>query len=151
MQKLTLKLDCSVFYDEDLNKYLTSLKGVNLVKIDKNNFAIYIEYNSNIISLKILKYEILYCLNLLRIPSIIGFDKHSTCMISKKKIVIKDLCCEYCLKGMMEDLLEIEGITSAYTDFDYTNKKGVNIYITYDENLITNNSLEEIERKFNNK
>ena len=52
---------------------------------------------------------------------------------------------------MMEDLLEIEGITSAYTDFDYTNKKGVNIYITYDENLITNNSLEEIERKFNNK
>mgnify|MGYP001851919962 FL=1 len=151
MQKLTLKLDCSVLYDEDLNKYLTSLKGVNLVKIDKNNFDIYIEYNSNIISLKILKYEILYCLNLLRIPSIIGFDKHSTCMISKKKIVIKDLCCEYCLKGMMEDLLEIEGITSAYTDFDYTNKKGVNIYITYDENLITNNSLEEIERKFNNK
>lgn len=150
MQKLTLKLDCSVLYDEDLNKYLTSLKGVNLVKIDKNNFDIYIEYNSNIISLKILKYEILYCLNLLRIPSIIGFDKHSTCMISKKKIVIKDLCCEYCLKGMMEDLLEIEGITSAYTDFDYTNKKDVNIYITYDENLITNDSLEEIEKKFNN-
>ena len=88
MQKLTLKLDCSVLYDENLNKYLTSLKGVNLVKIDKNNFDIYIEYNSNIISLKILKYEILYCLNLLRIPSIIGFDKHSTCMISKKKIVI---------------------------------------------------------------
>ena len=151
MEKLSLKLDCSVLYDEDLNKYLTSLKGVNLVRIDRNNFDIYIEYDSNVISLKILKYEILYCLNLLRIPSIIGFDKHSTCMISKKKIVIKDLCCEYCLKGMMEDLLEIEGITSAYTDFDYTNKKGVNIYITYDENLITNNSLEEIERKFNNK
>ena len=56
MQKLTLKLDCSVLYDEDLNKYLTSLKGVNLVKIDKNNFDIYIEYNSNIISLKILKF-----------------------------------------------------------------------------------------------
>ena len=151
MEKLSLKLDCSVLYDEDLNKYLTSLKGVNLVRIDRNNFDIYIEYDSNVISLKILKYEILYCLNLLRIPSIIGFDKHSTCMISKKKIVIKDLCCEYCLKGMMEDLLEIEGIISAYTDFDYTNKYNINIFITYDKILITNKKLEEIERKFNNK
>lgn len=150
MEKLSLKLDCSVLYDEDLNKYLTSLKGVNLVRIDRNNFDIYIEYDSNVISLKILKYEILYCLNLLRIPSIIGFDKHSTCMISKKKIVIKDLCCEYCLKGMMEDLLEIEGIISAYTDFDYTNKYNINIFITYDKILITNKKLEEIERKFNN-
>lgn len=68
MEKLSLKLDCSVLYDEDLNKYLTSLKGVNLVRIDRNNFDIYIEYDSNVISLKILKYEILYCLNLLRIP-----------------------------------------------------------------------------------
>lgn len=151
MEKLSLKLDCSVLYDEDLNKYLTSLKGVNLVRIDRNNFDIYIEYDSNVISLKILKYEILYCLNLLRIPSIIGFDKHSTCMISKKKIVIKDLCCEYCLKGMMEDLLEIEGIISAYTDFDYTNKYNINIFITYDKILITNKKLEEIEKKFNNK
>lgn len=72
-------------------------------------------------------------------------------MISKKKIVIKDLCCEYCLKGMMEDLLEIEGIISAYTDFDYTNKYNINIFITYDKILITNKKLEEIERKFNNK
>lgn len=151
MQKLTLKLDGSVFDEKDLVEYLTALKGINLVKIDNDNSNIYVEYDSNIISLKILKYEILYCLNLLKTPSIIGFDKHSRCMISKGKIVIKNLCCEYCLKGMMEDLLEIEGITSAYTDFDYTNKKGVNIYITYDENLITNNSLEEIERKFNNK
>ena len=149
MEKLSLKLDCSVLYDEDLNKYLTSLKGVNLVRIDRNNFDIYIEYDSNVISLKILKYEILYCLNLLRIPSIIGFDKHSTCMISKKKIVIKDLCCEYCLKGMMEDLLEIEGIISAYTDFDYINKYNVNIFITYDKNIITSDEIKEIERKVN--
>ena len=149
MEKLSLKLDCSVLYDEDLNKYLTSLKGVNLVRIDRNNFDIYIEYDSNVISLKILKYEILYCLNLLRIPSIIGFDKHSTCMISKKKIVIKDLCCEYCLNGMMEALLEIEGIISAYTDFDYINKYNVNIFITYDKNIITSDEIKEIERKVN--
>lgn len=149
MQKLTLNLDYINFVEEDLIKYLTSLKGINLVKIDKNNSNIYVEYDSDIISLKILKYEILYCLNLLKTPSIIGFDKHSTCMISKK-IVIKDLCCEYCLKGMIEDLLETEGITSAYTDFDYINKKDVNIYITYDTNLLSLQQIKKIEMLLNN-
>ena len=149
MQKLTLKLDCSVFYWKDLIIYLPSLKGVILVKIDKNNSNIYVEYDSNIISLKLLKYEILYCLNLLKTPSIIGFDKHSASMISKK-IVIKDLCCEYCLKGMIEDLLETEGFTSAYTDFDYINKKDVNIYITYDTNLLSLQQIKKIEMLLNN-
>ena len=149
MEKLTLNFDCSIFYGEDLTDYLKSLKGINLIKIDKNNLDIHVEYDSNIISLKILKYEILYCLNLLKTPSIIGFDKHSTCMISKK-IVIKDLCCEYCLKGMIEDLLETEGITSAYTDFDYINKKDVNIYITYDTNLLSLQQIKKIEMLLNN-
>ena len=150
MQKLTLKLDSSVFYWKDLIIYLPSLKGVILVKIDKNNSNIYVEYDSNVISLKVLKYEILYCLNLLKTPSIIGFDKHSRCMIYKEKIVIKDLCCEYCLKGMIEDLLEIKGITSAYTDFDYINKKDVNIYITYDTNLLSLQQIKKIEMLLNN-
>lgn len=150
MQKLTLKLDSSVFYWKDLIIYLPSLKGVILVKIDKNNSNIYVEYDSNVISLKVLKYEILYCLNLLKTPSIIGFDKHSRCMIYKEKIVIKDLCCEYCLKGMIEDLLEIKGITSAYTDFNYINKKDVNIYITYDTNLLSLQQIKKIEISLNN-
>ena len=150
MQKLTLKLDCSDFYWKDLIIYLPSLKGVILVKIDKNNSNIYVEYDSNVISLKVLKYEILYCLNLLKTPSIIGFDKHSRCMISKEEIAIKDLCCEYCLKGMIEDLLEIKGITSAYTDFDYINKKDVNIYITYDTNLLSLQQIKKIEISLNN-
>lgn len=150
MQKLTLKLDCSVFYWKDLVEYLTDLKGINLVKIDNDNSDIYVEYDSNVISLKVLKYEILYCLNLLKTPSIIGFDKHSTCMIYKEKIVIKDLCCEYCLKGMIEDLLETEEITSAYTDFDYINKKDVNIYITYDTNLLSLQQIKKIEMLLNN-
>lgn len=150
MQKLTLKLDCSVFYWKDLVEYLTNLKGINLVKIDNDNSDIYVEYDSNVISLKVLKYEILYCLNLLKTPSIIGFDKHSRCMIFKEEIVIKDLCCEYCLKGMIEDLLEIKGITSAYTDFDYINKKDVNIYITYDTNLLSLQQIKKIEMLLNN-
>ena len=53
MQKLTLKSDCSIFCYKDLINYLTSSKGVNLVKIDNDNSDIYVEYDSDIISLKI--------------------------------------------------------------------------------------------------
>lgn len=149
MEKLSLKLDYVNFAEENLIKYLTSLKGVNLVRIDRNNFDIFIEYDSNVISLKVIKYEILYYLNLLNIPSIVGFDKHSKCVLSKNIIIVKDLCCEYCLKGMIEDLLEIDGIISVYTDFDYINKYNVNIFITYDKNIITSDEIKEIERKVN--
>ena len=149
MEKLTLKLDCSVFYGEDLISYLTSLKGIILVKIDKNNSDIYVEYDSNIISLKVLKYEMLYCLNLLKIPSIIGFRKYYEKKLLEYTIIIKDLCCEYCLKGMIEELLETEGINSAYTDFDFYIKKDVNIYITYDTNFLSLTQIKKIEEKFN--
>ena len=149
MEKLSLKLDYVNFAEENLIKYLTSLKGVNLVRIDRNNFDIFIEYDSNVISLKVIKYEILYYLNLLNIPSIIGFDKHSICAVFKKKIIIKDLCCEYCLKGMIEELLEINGIESVWTDFNYINKYDVNIYVTYNEDKISLEKINEIEEEFN--
>lgn len=123
LQKLTLKLDCLIFYGEDLTDYLKSLKGIYLVKIDKKNLDVYVEYDNNVIPLKVLKYEILYCLNLLKNHSIIAFNKHSYSAVSKKNIIIKDLCCEYCLKGMIEDLLEINGINSAYIDYDFYTKK----------------------------
>ena len=51
---------------------------------------------------------------------------------------------------MIEDLLETEGITSAYTDFDYINKKDVNIYITYDTNLLSLQQIKRIEMLLNN-
>ena len=149
MEKLTLNFDCSIFYGEDLTDYLKSLKGINLIKIDKNNLDIHVEYDSNIISLKVLKYEILYCLNLLKNPSIIAFNKHFSSAVSKKTIIIKDLCCEYCLKGMIEDLLEINGINSAHTNFDFITKKDVNIYVTYDEEKISLEKINEIEVDFN--
>ena len=84
LQKLTLKLDCLIFYGEDLTDYLKSLKGIYLVKIDKKNLDVYVEYDNNVIPLKVLKYEILYCLNLLKNPSIIAFNKHSYSAVSKK-------------------------------------------------------------------
>ncbi len=149
MKKVTIKIEYSDFLNNDLINYLSSLDGVAFSKIDNEKNEIYIEYNPSAISLKMLKMEILLYLDIAKIPSIISFDKHSNNNIKKDKIIIKDLCCEYCLKNMIEDLLEIDGIENAYTDFDYVNKYDVNIFIAYDDKLINNNRLKELKEKFN--
>ena len=150
MDKLTLKIDYSDFIDNDFINYLSLLNGIKLVKINNKNNEIYVEYDSSVISLKILKKEILLYLNIDKVPSIIYFDKHNNDNLNKDIIVIKDLCCEYCLKGMIDELLEIEGINSAYSDFDYINKKDVNIFITYNEKIVNKNMIIKLEQQFNN-
>lgn len=149
MNKISLKIEYSDFLNEDLIKYLSSLDGVLNSKINNENNEIYVEYDSSVISLKLLKMEILLYLDITKIPSIVSFDKHNSNNIKKDNIIIKDLCCEYCLNGMIEDLLEIDGIESAYTDFDYVNKYNVNIFITYNEKLINNDKLKELKEQFN--
>ncbi len=135
--------------NDDLAYYLKTLDGVKSVKINNEENEIYVEYASNIISLKLLKMEILLYLDIVKIPSIVAFNKYSKNNIKEYRIVIKDLCCEYCLKGMIDDLLETDGIISAYSDFDYINKYNLNIFITYDENIINKKKIVELEEQFN--
>lgn len=150
MNKLTLGIEYSDFLNKEVINYLNSINGINHCEIDSKNNKIYVEYDSSIISIKVLKIEILLYLDLTKTPSIISFDKHNDAKsIRKHTIIIKDLCCEYCLKGMIEDLLEIEGIESAHTDFDYINKSDINIFITYNSRLINNIKIKKLEEKFN--
>lgn len=150
MNKLTLKIEYSDFLDEELNKYLSSLNGVLFSKVDMEKNEIYVEYDSSIISIKILKMEIILYLNIKNTPSIVSFDKHFGNNIKKDIIIVDDLCCEYCLKGMIEDLFEYDAIKSAYTDFNYVDKKNVNIFITYDDKILKLDELNKIKNKFNN-
>lgn len=149
MNKLKLKFDDIVFINKDLINYLLSLDEVTLTEINDVNNEVYVEYNQSIISLKVLKMEILFYLDL-KFPSIVSFDKFASGdEVKNNKITINDLCCEYCLNAMIEELLEIEGIESAYTDFDYINKRDVNIFITFYAKLINSAKLNEIKDKFN--
>lgn len=150
MNKLTLKIEYSNFLDKELNEYLSSLNGVLFSKVDMENNEIYIEYDSAVISIKVLKMEIILYLNLNNTPSIISFDKHYEKGIKEDVIIIDDLCCEYCLKGMIEDLLEYDAIKSAYTNFNYVDKNNVNIYITYDNKALKSDELNKLKNKLNN-
>ena len=147
MDKLTLKIEYTDFLNNDLENYLKDLNGVKIIKINNDKNEIYVEYDSNIISLRLLKREILLYLDLVKIPSIVAFNKNFKNGIRKDCILIKDLCCEYCLNGMIEELLEIDGIESAYTDFDYNNKFNVNIFITYNDEIIGKEKINELNFK----
>lgn len=150
MNKLTLKIEYSDFLDKKLNEYLSSLNGVLFSKVDMGKNEIYVEYDSTIISIKVLKMEIILYLNLNNTPSIISFDKHYEKGIKEDIIIIEDLCCEYCLKGMIDDLLGYDAIKSAYTDFNYIDKNNVNIYITYDDKALKSDELNKLKNKLNN-
>ena len=148
MNKLTIKIEYSIYLNNDLENYLNSIEGIISSKVDNENDSVYIEYDPYIIPLKVLKTELVMYLDIVKVPSILSFDKHTE-NNKKETIVIKDLCCEYCLKGMIEELLETDGIESAYTDFDYHNKYNVNIFITYNDKVINIDKIKELVDKVN--
>ena len=83
----------------------------------------------------------------INIPDLIFFDKYNN-DIEIYNIVIKELCCEYCLMSNIEELLLIDGINKASTNFDKS-KKNIRISIEFNPNIITLNEIKKIEDKFN--
>lgn len=146
MKILTLKYD--YWLNSDLDKYLLQINGIEKVAIDLENDEIYVKYNSKIINIVILLKEINLYLELDKIPSIISFDKHNKYGL-EDEIIIKDLCCEYCLKSNIEELLFTDGIDCVTTDFDFFNKKNVKIKIKYNQNIITKQDIIKLGNKFN--
>ncbi len=142
MNTISLKLNTWV-YDE-LIDYLKSINGIENVEIS-NDITIY--YDN--ISLKVIIKEIYLFLNILNIPSILSFDKHLNNNLKEYKIVIKNLCCEHCLMSDIEYLLYINGINSAYSNYDFDDKDEVEIYITYDSLIISKEELDKLNKEFN--
>ena len=104
MEKIKIKFDYVSYYDfeEEFLLYLSKSYGIISADIDKKTNEIIVEYDSSKISLELLTKEILIYLGLDKIPSVIAFDKCvSNSHIRKNIIVIKDICCEYCLKDMI--------------------------------------------------
>ena len=144
MNKLTLKLDCEIY--NEIKSYLLDLNGVDEVLISKDEITVI--YNDEGIDVYMLKSEIELFLEIDKTPSIIGFNKYNI-TDNKYDIYINDLCCEYCLKGFVEELLMIDGIVEAFTDFDYVNKKNVKIMIKYDSSVISMDEINNLEKEFN--
>ena len=148
MSELTIIIDN--WGHKELKEYLMSLKGIlDVIIKNEEQLEIHIKYNPNLITLKIIKMEILLFLDILKIPSIVSFDKHSIVKISKYKIIRDDICCEYCFKGAIEDLFEIEGIERVESNFYEGNYDELIINIMYNSDLISIDDMKQIELKLN--
>ena len=154
MNELTIIIDN--WGHKELKEYLMSLNGIlDVIIKNEEQLEIHIKYNPNLITPKIIRLEILLFLDILKIPSILAFDKHSTIETSEYKIIRNDICCEYCLKGAIDDLFEIDGIEKVESNFNeenyyqknYDEPDNIIISIKYNSDLISIDDMMQIELK----
>lgn len=151
MSELSLIIDD--WGHKELQEYLLSLKGIMDVVIkNENKLEIYVKYDSNLITFQMIKMEILLFLGILKRPSILAFDKHSNIKTSEYIIIRKDICCEFCYMGAIEDLFEIEGIEKVESNYvdkylfeKYDEGENITINIEYDSSLIVPEKMKQIE------
>lgn len=127
--------------NKELDNYILSLNGVHDVKTKFDTDEIYIKYDENIISIKVLVLEVKLFVNSVNTPLIKNFNKLSNKKLIDTTLDFGDLCCEYCVKGKIEDLILINGIEMASVDFDNIDYFNVNIKIKYDEKKITKKNI----------
>lgn len=154
MSKLTLMIES--WGHEELESYLKSLNGIHDIKIkNEDKLEIYVEYDENIITWKIIKMEIFLFLNIWKVPSLISFNKYSDVDLYEYKITRNDICCEYCFRSTIEELFEIEGIEKVESNFDeedyykqdYDSRDNVIINVFFNPNILSTQDIKQIDLK----
>lgn len=68
-------------------------------------------------------------------PIILEFNKEINQKTTEIKYKIEDLCCEYCYKGLVQDLFDNDSIISVKSNFDfYKPVKNIEFVIEYEDN-----------------
>ena len=147
MSELTFKIDYLNMNNKELEEYILALNGVVETKTNPDKDEVYIKYNSKLIGIERLVLEVKLFLSLAKTPAIVSFDKHLKENIIDTTIIIDDACCEYCVKGMIEELLLLDGIIMASSDFDYMSFFNVPIEIKYDKNLFDEKKINDLKIK----
>ena len=112
MKKMILETD-SYLDDMGLEEYLLTVKGIKEVIINKNK--IIIDYDSELISLKVIKLEINLFIGV-NDSRILTFNKDFDNKFDENEY-IREVCCDNCLSHLIDDLLEVEGIEKVDTEF----------------------------------
>lgn len=141
MKKIELEIED---YRNNLEDYLLSIDGIEYVKKEDTgyNFFITITYDETKIFLERIEKEILLYIDKLKVPVIVSFNKFEDYVVIKE-IVIEDGCCEYCMNGKIQKLLEIDGINSASYD-EGEAFFNVILKLVYNPDKINNEKLRQI-------
>ena len=149
MCEISMKINCLCCERDEFIKYICLLDGVLDCDVNLDSEEIYVMYDNDMISLKMVKMEILLFLGLIDIPSIDGFNKYLDKDFCEYILIIKDLCCEYCLRGMIDELLIVDGIGIVNHNYDNICNKDVRINIYYDRDVISEDKIVVLDKKFN--
>lgn len=141
MKKFEILIDTC---EDKIDEFLLSLEGIKEVHIKRDRWKtnINILYNDKKISIIDIKDKLIEYVNAVNLPSILSFNKFEEKYINKE-IFLGDGCCECCMNGTIEELLEIDGINSAsYEDGrDFFN---VTLKLSYNPDKINNEKLGQI-------
>lgn len=149
MKELTLIIDNYKYKElKECLEHLNSIMRV-VISVIKNEqlLKVHIEYDSNLITPQIIYSEILLLLNM---PVMLSFNKHTKVKTSNYKIIKDNLNCEFCFKGLIKELFEIDGIESVESNLDDLLEKdyecdNIAINIKYNPNLISIEEIKQIE------
>lgn len=150
MSELTLVYDDWVH--KELKGYLLSLNGIKEVSTQDDDYRLIInlKYDSSIINYKTIKMEIALFLERIKFPTLIAFDKHSQNPTLDYKIIREDTCCEFCYRGAIEELYEIDGIEYVNGNvnkyYDAINDGEVIISIKYNPNILSLEKMKGIDK-----
>lgn len=135
--------------DEELEKYLLMQNGINEVKIAFENSCceITVTHDKKTTPEIIMKHINLFEKN--KWPIILSFDKGQKENSKTFKHIVADLCCEYCYKGLVQDLFDNENIISVQSNFDFHETYNIEFTIGYKDNYTTEEILEYIKEKAN--
>lgn len=118
----------------EIKEYLETQEGINKVEIKNKDLTeeINIEYDKRTTSKIILKYIELFNGN--NFVELLGFDKETKGEYNTLKYNIEDMCCEYCYKGLVQDLYNNKYIKSVKSNFDFNKPAyNINFEIEYDK------------------
>ena len=134
-----MKIILDSIISKDLKDHLLSQKGITNVDINIDGYFIEfnIKYTEPMTPFIILKEIDLY--EKYEVPNLFEFDKETPGDFKTLKYVVKDMCCEYCYKGLVTDLFNNKNIKSVKSNFEY-DKPAFNI-----EFIVEYNNLSEEE------
>ena len=119
---------------DELKRYLLTQEGIKGINILVNHFIseIDIKFEQKITPKIIKGYIYLFQKN--EFPVMLEFDKGTKDNYKQLKYVIDDMCCEYCYKGLIEDLFDNDYIISVKSNFDfYKPAFNIELFIRYSE------------------
>lgn len=130
-----MKLILDDIYEDELENYLLSQKGITDVKIERKDFVseISVHFDEKLTPMIVFKYIEIFKSD--KFPKILGFDKGTIYKYKKLKYLVADMCCEYCYKSLIYELFQNDQIKSVKSNFDFFKPAfNIELLIEYEEN-----------------